>query len=82
MDLHAVNSSAVACDGSNVGVGLAGHRESSGGLKSGERCDHCGLSRRSDHCSGREHRGSHICLLFFSSLCLTEVWSRALVIYI
>jgi len=59
-DLHAVNSSAVACDGSNFGFGLACHWESSRGLKSNEWCDHCGMRRRRGYCSGREHNGRHI----------------------
>ena len=68
-DLHAINSSAIACDGSNFGVGLTCHWESSRGLKSDEWCDHCGMSQRRGHCSGREHNGSHITFPISSLLC-------------
>lgn len=43
--LHALNSSAVACDGGNIVVGPLGDRESCGRLEAGERCNHAGLSR-------------------------------------
>lgn len=44
-DLHALDSSAVACNGSNVIVGLLGPWESRRRLEAGEGGDHAGLSK-------------------------------------